>query len=238
MAPKTANPKKTDAIETPDPEVVQKEYFPTVSSAKALIVTNKDEHQIGLTMLQQIAVAEKRVKDLFKDPKDAAHAAHKAICEAEKKLLVPLADARYDVQRKCLEFQSAEKRKAEEAQRKLQEEARRAEEERALADAIEAEESGDKKAAEQILAAPVAVPVVQVEAQVAKVAGVTSRVYYRCKVTDFLSLVKYVAANPHEIALLQPDETALRKRAESMKDGFKIPGCELDKQDSLSVKAL
>lgn len=229
---------KSVVIESPDTEAVEKDHSLMMTNAKELVVSNELQHGIGLEVLKGLAIAEKRVKDLFAESKDLAHKAHKAITEAEKKMLLPIAEARQIVQTKCLKYQAIERQKAEVEQRRLQEEARKAEEERQLLDAIEAEKAGDKTAAEQIIAAPIAVPVVKVEAQVAKVAGVTSRVYYRCKVVSLIDLVKYVAQNPNEIALIQADETALRKRAESMKDGFKLPGCELDKQDSLSVKAI
>lgn len=240
MAGKTSKATKAEVevIKAPDPEVIQKEYFPTVSGAKALVISNKEEHAIGLNVLKSIATAEARVKDLFKDPKEAAHKAHKAITEAEKKLLLPLADARNDVTGKILRFQSEERKKAEEEQKRLQEEARKAEEERQLADAIEAEAAGDTQGADIIMAAPAAVPVVEVKPNVAILAGVGSRTYYRCKIVSLIELVRYVASNPNEISLLQADETALRKRAESMKEGFKLPGCELDKKEGLSVNAL
>ena len=242
MAPKTATAQKPTkvksvVIESPDTEEVEKDNSVIVSNAKAMTVTSQPEHHLGLEFLKSLAIAEKRVKDLFAESKDFAHKAHKAITEAEKKMLLPIAEAKSIVTQKVLKFQIEEQKKAEELQRQAQEAARKAEEERALADAIEAEASGDKAAAEQIIAAPISVPTVTVAPNVAEVEGISSRVYYRCKVVNLLELVKYVAANPHEISLLQPDETVLRKRAESMKEGFRLPGCELDKQQGLAVRS-
>lgn len=238
MAQTAAAPQKTTIIEMPDSEVVRKEDSVLIEQAKSLLITNAVEHEIGLEHLKRIALAEKRVKDLFEEPKKAAHAAHKAITTAEAKLLLPLAEARQIITGKALTFQAEERRKAEEAQRAAAEAARKAEEERQLADAIEAEASGDKAAAEQILAAPTSVPAVYVAPQVAKVAGVSSRVYFRCKVVSPIELVRYVAAHPEEIALVLPNESLLNKRAESMRDAFKLPGCELEKRDALAVKPL
>ncbi len=235
---KATKTKKAEVIESPDPKMVEAEYQPTVVQAKAMMIRNKDEHAVGLLMLKDIALAETRVKDLFDEPKRLAHAAHKAITEAEKKLLVPLAEARNAVTRQCLLFMAEEKKKAAVEAQRLQEEARKREEEQQLCDAVAAEEAGDAAGAETIMAAPIAVPVIEVKPQVAEMAGVSTRVYYRCKVVNLLELVKYVAANPHEIALLEPAETMLRKRAESMRDGFRLPGCELDKKDGLSVSGL
>lgn len=237
-ATKTAKPKKADVIEAPDPEVVQSEYLPTVTSAKELTIANKNDHALGLAMLQTIAVAEKRVKDLFKEPKAAAHAAHKAISAAEAKLLIPLADARTAVTQKCIVFANAEQKRAQAEAEALAELARKDETERKLQEAVEADERGDKAGAAAILEEEITVPSFRVEPVIARADGISTRTYYRCRVVSLIELVRYVAANPHEVALLQADETALRKRAESMKKGFKLPGCELDEQSSLAVKAL
>lgn len=226
---------KTTVIEAPDSAEAEKEQGSLVLHANQIIVKTPAEHGVGLAMLKAIAIAQKKVTELFKEPKAAAHAAHKAITAAEKKLLDPLDQASKIVWGKCSSFEQQQRRLAEEQERKLQEAARAAEEERQLLEAIEAEKDGQKEEAEQILAAPVEIPKVHVEAEVAKVEGISSRWNYRCEVVDKGELIKYVAANLAQWeSLLDPAESELNKLAKAMRKGFKIPGCKLIEESVLA----
>lgn len=231
-----AGPKPAQTIIiSPDSTVVEQEQLSLVQHATQITVKDQGEHATALTMLKAIAVAERRVVDLFKDAKAAAHAAHKAITTAEKKLLDPLQQATKIVWAKCNTFGLEQQRIAAEAQRKAQEAARQAEEERQLLEAVEAEQSGDAAAAQEILEAEVVVPEVKVEAAVAHVEGISSRTNYNCEVIDKAELIRYVAANLDQwSSLLEPNETELNRLAKAMRDSFKIPGCKLKTDNVLN----
>lgn len=226
---------KTTVIEAPDSAEAEKEQTSLVHHANQLLVKTQSEHGVGLAMLKAIAIQQKKVAELFKEPTAAAHAAHKAITAAEKKLLDPLEQASKIVWNKCSAFEQEQIRIAQEQERKLQEAARMAEEERQLLEAIEAEKEGQKEEAEEILAAPVEVPKVHVAVAVAKVEGISSRWNYGCRVVNKDELIRYVAANLAQwSSLLEPAESELNKLAKAMREGFKIPGCELTKESVLS----
>jgi len=220
----------------PDTKDVQVEQSSIVAKAKALVVTSAPEHEVALLELKAIATAEKRVKELFDKPKKDANQAHKSLCDAEKSLLDPLVEARRIVTSKATIYEQEMQRRAEEEARQREDEARKAEEQRQLEDAILAESSGDQAAADAIMAEPVVIPTVEPAPRIATVSGITSRTTYGAKVVDLMALIKYVAKNPHEAALLEVNTTALNGRAKSMKEGFKLPGCELVKTTGKSVK--
>ncbi len=115
-----------------------------------------------------------------------------------------------------------EKRLAEE--RRLQEEARKQEEERRLQDALEAEASGNKEEAEDLMNAPVDAPVVTVQKQTPKIAGVSFREIWDAEVTDFPALVKAVASGQVSINALEANQKFLRLQAQSLKATMRIPG--------------
>lgn len=224
-------------IAMPDQDPIRMENSGIIERAQSLKVSNQDEHGVALEVLKSIATAERRVKDLFSEPKAAAHKAHKAITEAEKKLLDPLQEARGIVSRKANSYEIEEQRKADEERQRLELEAKKQEEDRKLAEAASVEASGDKEAAEQIIEEPIEIPVIHVAPKVAEVKGISSRETFRAEVVDFLALVTYVAANPNKIALLQPNQVAINQLAKSMREGFELPGCRLIKDRIKSVKA-
>jgi hypothetical protein len=224
-------------IEAPATAEAEQEQQVIITDAQALVVSSPASHEIALGMLKAIAGAEKKVKDLFAEPKRAAHAAHKAITQAEAKLLDPLGKARQIVTGKAVTFEADQRRKAEEEARRLAAEAKQREEEAALADAIDAEASGDTAAAEQIMETPIEAPVVTVAPQVAQVSGVSSRETWSAEVTDLAALVAYVASRPEWINLLLPNEQALNSLARAQRAALKIPGVRAVAKRGLSVRA-
>lgn len=224
-------------IESPDSGEAEQEQQIIIRDAEALVVSTQEEHGIALERLKRIATAEKKVKELFEEPKRAAFAAHKAITAAEKKLLDPLGQARQIVTGKALVFEDAERRKAEEAARVLAETQRQREQDAQLADALDAEARGDKAEAEQILAEQIQAPVVEARPQIAAVAGVSSRSTWGATVTDVKALIAYVAAHPEWGNLLIPNQSALDSLARAQKGALAIPGVRAVEKRGLAVRA-
>lgn len=71
----------------------------------------------------------------------------------------------------------------------------------------------------------------------AKVGGISTRTTWKAEVTDLLELVKYVAANPHMIDLLQPNMTAINQIAKATKDNTKIDGVRVYSEQGLASRA-
>lgn len=70
----------------------------------------------------------------------------------------------------------------------------------------------------------------------APVAGMSGRDNWQAVVTDKLKLVKFVAANPGFIGLVEPNQTALNQMARAMKATMKIDGAEARNERIMNVR--
>lgn len=224
-------------IARPDEGAIKAEIVPVTARAQALTVTNQDEHESALAFIGDVGRTAKKVEALFAEPKRLAFAAHRAITAAEAVLLEPLKHAKQLAGRKCDTYESEVRARVEAEERAAREAARKQEEERQLRDAIEAEAAGDVEQAEAILAEPVAVPVIRVEAPVAKVAGVSARETWSAEVTDKMALIRHVAAHPELAPLLDANLTALNAQARSLKAEMRIPGVRAKAETVRSVRS-
>lgn len=198
--------------------------------AEEIEVSDKETHGTAQEFLKGCSTLERKITDLFAEPKRKAHEAHKSITKAEKELLEPVGRAKTIVTGKVDAYEGEQRRIAEEAERKLREEARKIEEDRKLAEAEAAEKDGEHEVADAILSEPVSVPVVKVQTETAKVEGVSQRANYKAEVTDLLALVKHVAAHPECVNLLMPNMPAINSMARAQKEAMKIPGVRVVKE--------
>lgn len=226
----------TTIIETPDAKALEGEHSGLLTQAKSVKVTSIIEHRGAKEILKALVLRRRAITDRLAPIIESAHKAHKGLTSLKADLLKPIEDAESFVSRECDGYEEAERRKAEEEQKRLEEQARRAEEERRLNEAVQAEKEGDKAAAEEILAAPIETPIVEVAPRLAKVEGESARATYGCEVLDLMALVKHVVAHPEDLALLMPNGPALNARARSQREGFKLPGCRLKKDIARSFR--
>lgn len=211
-------------IQKPSPPALVAELSPLVKGAQAFNVTDVESNAVALQRLKALREGERKIADYFEPARKAADAAKKEILAARDGLIGPIAAARSIYDEKASRYEQDERRKAEEEQRRLQAQARKEEEERALLAAIEAEEGGNPDEAATILAEPVSAPVIAVAPQVAHVEGVSSRTSWSAEVTDLLELVKYVAAHPEWLSLLEPAMPNLNRLAVAQRQALAIPG--------------
>lgn len=211
-------------IERPAPPDIVKELSPVVSQARAFEVTDIDSDRIAQERGRNCRLGEKAIEDHFARTKRALIDAKKAFDASVAALIGPIAEARAIYFAKSDTFQSEERKRAEEESRRLQAQARKEEEERQIAAAIEAEASGDMAEAEAIIQEETAAPVVTVAPAVAKVDGVSTTTRWSAEVFELLALVKYVAAHPEWISLLEPNGPNLNRLAVSQRQALSIPG--------------
>ena len=222
---------------TPDETAVRGEIAPVVIMARDLAVTDVPSHESALSVIADITRAERKVVELFAEPKKAAHAAHKAITAAEGKLLNPLTEAKRLVNGKCSAYEAEQRRIAAEEARRLEAIAREAEETRRLNEAVALEDAGDVEDAEAVLNEAPAPVVVHVAPAVATVEGVSTRTTWKAEVTDKAALVAYVTAHPEWLHLLDPNMPALNALARSAREGLSIPGVAAVAETSRAVRA-
>lgn len=214
----------TITLSTPDTEQMQTQVIPFARDANGLAVVNQQSHAAGLSLIARIASVEREVVDLFAEPKRAAHAAHKAITEAEKKLLTPLQSARSLISGKCDTYEREQRRLAQAEQARLEREAREREEQKRLEDSVLAQEAGEADEAQAILESPVIVPAVHVAPAVAEVEGVGTQTRWSAEVTNLHELIVFVAAHPEWVSLLEPSMPSLNRLAVTQRQNMNIPG--------------
>lgn len=184
--------------------------------AESLQILDAMSYETACDIVKGIAELKKTIVDDFKPAKDAAHLAHKAICNQEKAHLDALLRPDLIVRGK-ISIYSAEQeklRRAEEA--RLREESRKAAEEAKINEAVRAESQGKPELAERIMQSPVVpAPVVVPRAEVPKVSGVAMVEAWKFEITDETII-------PREY--LAVDESKIRKIVGALKGQTSIPG--------------
>ena len=240
--------------QVPDTKVIESEALLLVSRTNNLAIVTHDDYMAAGEQLKAIKGAQKNVIDLFKTPKDAAFKAHRAISEAEKKVLDPLKRAETVCAGKVQKYLVDEQKRKEEAariaraeaERKAMEEAeamRKKEEEEKINLAVQLDSHGFKEEAEQVLAAeaplPVVTPVIAVvkEAENPRVEGVHTRTTYRAEVSDMMLLLKAIVEGKAALSLVQANEGVLNKMAIALRHELRIPGVKVIEQSSVVARA-
>jgi hypothetical protein len=204
-----------------------------VALANAMVITDQASAQAAANFLTGLKADAKRITAYWKEPKDAAKAAHQNLVNLEKAMLDPLTVAEGVVKKKVLAYNTLEEEKrraaAAEAAR-LQKEER----DRMLAQAVEAEKTGDEVgvAAHLAMASVVEDMAAPVSMAAPKVAGIAQRKTWKARVTD-PALVPIMANG----CLIRPiDLAALNQIAKLTKGSTPIPGVEFYEESSLAVR--
>jgi len=205
--------------------------------AKAIIITDQVSYTATAGLLINIADLERQIIDHHKPIKDAAYAAHKAACAAEKRLLDPLALAKSTVKRSIAGWEVEQERIRREAERQAEEAARKAEEEARISLAVEAEAAGaSEETTQEILATPipmtrpVAVPTFQ------RAEGVSTQQRWKADLVDIKALCRAIADGRASTELVQPNMVALNAMARAMKSTFNVPGVRAVPETSVAVR--
>lgn len=210
---------------------------PMVEQAQALVIVDVPSHGAALQAIQGLRGLERKITDHFEPTRKALDTAKKELLAARDSMLAPVESARQIVGQKANVYEAEQRRIAAEAQRVAQEAARKIEEERAIQEAIEAEAAGDTEQADEILAAPVEVPLVRVAPALAKVAGVGGGTRWKCRVKDPAALMACIPQHPgwwdRVVEALGPPLNVL---ATDQRQALNIPGCEAYEETYRSVR--
>lgn len=191
----------------------------------AVILTRGDYDKWG-EYGKQVSRLEKEIELWFDGTDDEpgplalAHKAWKRLTEKKREALGPLLEAKRLLSGKLAEWWrhdqeriARERREAEEKARK--EEAARMKEEGAPKSEVKAVLKGET---------PIQSPPMEMPKQTA---GLAKRETYSAEVTDFMALVRAVAAGREKPEALKPDMAYLNGQARLQKKSFSIPGCRV-----------
>lgn len=218
-------------------ELEKEVVSPVIVAANQISVVNADQYQGAADFLKQIKDAQKKVADYWKPLKEKAHAAWKEITGKESEMLTPLKDAETTVKSKMLTFQQAEEEKRQVEQRRLQAEAderARKERERLLkhAESLKTPEKQEeyRQAAEEVVA-----PVITVETETPKVAGISTRKTWVAEIVDKKVFIAAAVNDPNLMALVEIDLSKLNKIAAATKGQISYPGVKFSEKVTMAA---
>lgn len=207
------------------------------ASAGPIVIASPEQYTEIAERLKTIAAFRRSVQDFFRPHKERANAAHKALCDDERKAL-NAAEADERRFKDSLVVYSREQERIRRAEQlRLQDEERRREETRRLQEAaaleLESKATGDvglQELAEAIIDAPMPVMAVQPSTPAPpKVAGLSYREVCRGEVFDIHALLAAAITNDQLMQYLriEPNQSALDHAASSLQERMKIPGVRL-----------
>ena len=206
--------------------------------ARDVFVETKVDADAAMSRLSELKGIRQKWVSYWKPLKDAAKAAHSAICGKENEGTAIIDDAERIVKGKVLAWQQAERAKAEEAQRKAQaaadEEARR-ERDRLVKEAARLK-TPEKKQERLEQAAAVAAPVIMVAAPVVEACGSGVRTTWKAECVDMAALIAAAVPGSLAASFLVFDQKAADAFARATKGATKVAGVAFKPVESLSVR--
>jgi hypothetical protein len=194
--------------------------------ARAVTITSPDSYQRACDFLKGVKALREEIAETFDPHIKRAYDSHRALCAEKKDAEAPLAEAERIVKTALVAWDTEQERIRLAEQRRLEAEAKRQEEDRRISEAEYLSDQGAIDEADALLDAPIDVPVVAIAPTTPKVSGIAYRETWSAKVTDLHALVKFVAANPSHLGLLQASLPALNAQARSLKAQMRIPGVQ------------
>jgi hypothetical protein len=197
------------------------------NEVRAIVVLDDGMYAFAADELKRVKAAVKKLTDERMGITRDLDSAKRKIMDRYAKPVGFLEQAEAAIKRAMLTFtdkREQERRVAEAAAR----ETARKESEKLAAQAEKAAAAGKvEKAAVLQQAAEAAAVSAPVLPAAAKAEGTHTRLNYRAEVADVMELVKFVAANPRFINLIEPNMSALNAQATALKEAFEFPGCKL-----------
>lgn len=172
---------------------VEEKALSVVDQAKAVKVVDAGTYTEAGHLWKSIGDMIKEVKETFDPICDAAHKAHKQAVEKRSKYLDPLTSAQKSVKQLMSAYDAQQEAIRLAEQRRLEEIARKEAEERALMDAIAAEEEAQRNGATKeeaqqesaaIISQPVYVAPVVLQKETPRVAGLSFRTIWKARVVN------------------------------------------------------
>lgn len=215
----------------PDVERVTQESLSWPERASALAIIDDASYLRGAELLKGIKALRVEVDEAFDPIVQAAFRAHRTACDQKRKAEAPLAEAERVIKARMVEWDDAQERARKAEQRRLEAEARRQEEESRLNLAAEMEREGKAfgdealvREAHDLIEQPIVPVVAPVPKATPQVSGQHFTTTWSAQVTNLLELVRFVAAHPSHVGLLQANVPALNAQARSLKEHLAIPG--------------
>ncbi len=218
-----------ETITIPETTALRQEALVLVREAEGITITTDQEYQRAGSYLVRVATIRKNIVAAFKEAKEKAFAAHRAITKLEADLLAQPAKAEQIVKGAIARYQQEQEKRRREEQVRLQAQLQREMEDQRLAEAEALAQTGHHAEAEALIEAPVLAPIVEIERPAA--AGVSTRKAFKFRVIDVTKI---------KPDFLIPDETKIRKTVNALgPDAVSVvgPGIEVYEDRIVAVRA-
>lgn len=205
-----------------------------ISEAKSLKIESQQDYERAAAFLIEIKRRAKQMKDYWKPTKDASKAAHAQVCQREKEMLAPLEEAEKAIKASMAGYQMAVQiarlQAEQEAKRRQQEER-----DRLLAEAAEAEKSGDMQGAMVGMAMAEMVEDMKAPSTVSfeQARGTSTRRRWRARVIDERAVPAYAG----DVEIRRIDQGALDRLAAMSKGTAQVSGVEFYQETIISARA-
>ena len=239
------------ALRDPKMEVAIKEKVipPIVLKANEFQVSNESDNARAAEFIREIKKGQKQVIKLFKNPKEKANEAHKAVIASEKLLLDPLEEAEKTVKDRVSEYITKLAEIRIENERKMREEEARIAEEiakenaRIEEEARKAEEVGDKEKQNKLKREAEIKEIKdrqdaearQEEATMTHLINTPAKTTGVYTTTTWTWEVENLADVPREYLIV--NEKMLNGIAKSTKGSIKVPGIKFVPKTGISARA-
>jgi hypothetical protein len=206
--------------------------------AAGLVITSQEGYELAGSYLRGIKELRAEVEAHHRPIIASAFETHKRAVAALRSIDDPLSKAEAIIKPKVAAYDAEQRRIADEARRKAEAEQERLQAEW-LESRIERAEAAGATAAE--VAAIIEQPMIVPQARPAvsnhqPVQGVSVRERYVARVTNIRELCRAIADGRASTELVLPNMPALNKMASAMRTTFTVPGCQVVRDDSVSVR--
>lgn len=211
-------------IITPEVQKSTETALMVIETAKNVVIVTTEDYKFAQGLMADIKARIKTLEETRMGQTRPIDEAKKRIMDFFRGPLQRLDEAKSFLNDRMVKWVDEQERIRREEERRLQEEARKRAEEETLAAAVEAEASGDKQEAEQIIAEPVYVPPVKLNSTVPKSKESHIRETWSAEVVDLKALIKGIAEGHAPLQAVMADMTFLNGQARSYKQALNIPG--------------
>ena len=209
-------------IETKVPTILQ--------SAQSLVIADQETYNFAAAIYKDAAAMEKKIEEELGTAKAVTHKAWKDASDRYNRFMEPVLQAKKLASSKAKSWEDLQEHIRQQQQREAEEQARKQEEDARLAEAESAQQAGAApEEVDAILETPLPTPPVRVAPTFDRVPGVTRERPYSAKVVSLLLLVRYVAANPQYLNLVEANFPALNALARAQQNLLQIPGVKSDR---------
>jgi hypothetical protein len=211
---------------------IQAEANLLLDTTKQLEIKDEPSHELAMERLTAIVELKRKIREYHEPLKAKAYEAHRAVCEAESRMLAPVMQAENYLRQAISEYRASIRRLEIERAQKAQEEAELLAAEALEAKIEQAEANGASAAEVQVLIdqhvpVPVSVPGKRFDGDVRT---------WQAEVVDIRELCRAIASGTAPPTYVTPNIAALNGVARSTRGALKIPGVRIFEQTKIRVQ--